>query len=203
MREVQADVTRVFPGTWRWRTAFMLPDRYAWTIQTATEPDHYLFDGAVVRAFIGTRLVAVDSAPHAPLRGQARLEAVVGLDALELPGVRVAPLPASELPPGTRAGLVVVFADDGASYRVAFDRRDRLVWATGPASLPPLGEGAIVARFGDFRRAGGVRLPFRISYALNGEPLAEARVVAVCPNDPRLGAASFQAPELVPDCPRH
>src|SRR5262245_6781583 len=32
IRDVEADVRVGFPGTWRWQTAFMVPDRYAWTI---------------------------------------------------------------------------------------------------------------------------------------------------------------------------
>src|SRR5262245_24062168 len=49
VRQVDAEVYAAFPGTWQWRTAFMLPDRYAWTVFTTGEPMHYLFDGQVVR----------------------------------------------------------------------------------------------------------------------------------------------------------
>src|SRR5262245_29026400 len=58
VREVEADVYAGFPGTWRWRTAFLLPTSYAWSIYTAGAPDHYLFDGGAARAFVGDREVS-------------------------------------------------------------------------------------------------------------------------------------------------
>ena len=199
-RQVEADVYRAFPGTWRWHTVYMVPDRYAWTIFTAAEPDHYLFDGTTVRAFIGGRQVSADSDPSAPLRSHARFTAVVNLDALRLPGVRMAPLPEGELPPGASAGLAVVLADDGAQYRLGFDRRGLLVWAEGPVRLPPLGEGRVVARFSDFRRVAGFLVPFRTSYTVGDQPLADERALAVCPADPAVSLESFRTPRLLPDC---
>src|SRR5207244_7989725 len=92
-RQVEAEVYLAFPGTWRWRTVYMVPDRYAWTIFTAAEPDHYLFDGTAVRAFIGGREVSADTDPSAPLRSNARFTALVNLDALRLPAARPARLP--------------------------------------------------------------------------------------------------------------
>jgi len=202
-RQVEAEVYLAFPGTWRWRTVYMVPDRYAWTIFTAAEPDHYLFDGTTVRAFIGGREVSADTDPSAPLRSHARFTAVVNLDALRLPGVRTAPLPQAELPPGSSAGLAVVLADDGSRYRLGFDGRGLLVWAEGPVRLPPLGQGQVVARFSDFRRVAGFLVPFRTSYTFGDERLADERALAVCPADPGVSLESFRAPRLVPDCGAH
>lgn len=194
VREVESDVHAAFPGTWRWRTAFMAPDRYAWTIFTAGEPNHFLFDGVVVRGFIGSREVSVDRAPDAPLRSHARFTAIAQLDALRLPGVHVQPLADGELPAGVVAGLAVALADDGARYRLGFDREMLLVWVEGPIRLLPLGEGTLTARFGDFRRTGGFLLPFATSYTFGGAALAEERALAVCPNDPRVTIEAFRTP---------
>jgi len=200
VREVEAEVHVGFPGRWRWRTAFTVPDRYAWTIFTASEPSHFLYDGSSVRAFIGGREVAVDAARGAPLRSHARFAAVVNLDALRLPGVSVAPLAPDELPPGATAALAVVFADDGSRYRLGFDERTLLVWAAGSVSLPPLGQGELTVRFADFRRARRLLLPFRTTYTFGGAPLAEEQALAVCPLAARLPEESFRAPASVPDC---
>ena len=200
MREVESQVYVGFPGTWRWRTAFMFPDRWAWTVFTAAEPNHYLFDGRTVRAFIGAYEVSADADPSAPLRSHGRFFAVVHLDALRLPGASVQEMPAGELPPGTVAGLRVVLADDGSRYRLGFDERALLVWAAGPVRLPPLGAGEVEARFDDFRRAGDLLLPFRTAYAFAGAPLATERALAVCPNAPGVGLESFQVAGRVPVC---
>ena len=202
VRQVEARVYTGFPGLWHWRTAFLAPDRYAWTIFTSGEPDHYLFDGVATRAFIGQREAALDPDRGAPLRTHARFTAVANLDVLRAPGVRVASLPAGELPPGTAAGLTVMFIDDGTRYRVAFDDRARLVWMAGPLALPPLGAGEVMARFTDFRSVDGFVLPFRTSYTFATQALADERTLAVCPNDPRLAERAFREPEALPDCGR-
>src|SRR6266699_2637824 len=64
-----------------------------------------------------------ESRPAATSKGRvaAIFAALVNLDALRLPGVRTAPLPQTELPPGGSAGLAVVLADDGSRYRLGFD----------------------------------------------------------------------------------
>jgi hypothetical protein len=200
VRQVEADVRVGFPATWHWRSVFMLPDRYAWSLETNTNPYHYLFDGRTVRAFIGGRLVAVDDAPGAPLRSHARLTAVVNLDALRLPGVSVAELAPDELPPGTVAGLRVVFASDGAQYRLGFDRDALLTVVTGPVDLTPYGRGEVTVRFADFRSVRGMRMPFRVSWAFGETLLAEERAVAVCPNVAGLTDDSFRDPSLLPGC---
>src|SRR5690349_12141085 len=82
VRRVEADVRIGFPGRWEARTVLLVPDRYALTIETATEADHYLFDGATMRAFIGDAPVAVERNRASALASQARFAAVVNLDAL-------------------------------------------------------------------------------------------------------------------------
>jgi hypothetical protein len=178
----------------------MLPDRYAWSLETDTEPYHYLFDGRTVRAFIGSRLVSADDAPGAPLRSHARLTAVVNLDALRLPRVNVAELAPGELPPDAVAGLCVMFASDGAQYRLGFDRDVLLTVVTGPVDLTPFGRGEMTVRFADFRNAGGMRMPFRASWAFGETPVAEERAVAVCPNVGGLGDDAFHDPAHLPAC---
>jgi hypothetical protein len=198
VRRVEAEVHAGFPGRWRWRTAFLAPDRYAWTIFTTGEPDHYLFDGTTTRAFVGRRPVVVHDG--GPLRTHARFVAVTNLDTLRLPGVQVAPLPREELLPGAAAGLAAVFADDGSRYRLGFDDRALLVWVAGPVALPPLGEGELVARFTDLRRVHRFLLPFRTVYIFGSRPLAEEHALAVCPADPRLTERAFREPAALPDC---
>src|SRR2546426_11204699 len=149
---------------------------------------------------MGGREGSADTAPSAPLRSHARFTGVVNPAALRLPGVRTAPLPQAELPPGASAGLAVVLADDGSRYRLGFDERWLLAWAEGPVRLPPLGQGQVVARFSDFRRVAGFLVPFGISYTFGEERLADERALAVCPDNLGVGAESFRAPRLVPDC---
>ena len=199
VREVEADVFVGAPGRWSWRTAFLYPDRYAWTIFTAAGADHYLFDGTVSRTFIERNPVSVDAAPDAPLRSHARFTAVTYLDALLLPGVQVTPLAGSELPDGAAWGLAAVFAGDGARYRLGFDTRDLLVHVEGPLGLPPLGAGMLSARFADFHRTNGLFLPYRTAYSFGEAPLADERAVAICPNV-HLAAEAFRMPAAIPTC---
>jgi hypothetical protein len=200
VRNAEADVQATFAaGRWTWRTAFVAPDRFAWTIDTTGEPHHYLFDGIAVRAFIGRRQVAVDTAPTAPVRTLARFMAVANLDVLLLPGARVEPLPDGERPPGATAGLAVVLAD-GARYRLGLDGEMRVVSTAGPVELPTLGAGELVARYGDFRRVHGFVLPFRTTYAFDGQALADERALSVCPDPPDARDASFRDPTRLPEC---
>ncbi len=201
VRQGETRVHQGIPGTWQWRTAFLGPDRFAVTIVTADEPYHYLFDGRVVRAFIGDRAVSADPDRAAPLRTEVRFTAVVNLDVLRLPGYRVVPLAAAELLPGATEGLAAVSLEDGARYRLGFDDRGLLAWATGTLDLRPVGRGEVIARFGDFRRVKGLVLPFRTTYAFGDTALAEEEALAVCPNLPGDAEAWFQAPRAVPECP--
>ena len=71
VRDSDVQVAMGFPGPWQWRTVAAAPERYAWSIVTNDLPHHYLFDGAVVRAFVGSGLVSEDAAVTAPLRTSA------------------------------------------------------------------------------------------------------------------------------------
>jgi hypothetical protein len=94
VRWIDGDVHASFAaGHWKWRTAYLVPDHYAWTIVTLGETNHHTFDGTTQRTFIDQRQVAEDARPGAPLRTHLRFTAVVNLDALLLPGLRVTPLP--------------------------------------------------------------------------------------------------------------
>jgi hypothetical protein len=199
-RAAAADVQAPFAaGRWTWRTLFQQPDRYAWSIDTLGEPNHYFFDGDVTRLFIGHREISAGTGWNPPLRSIARYVAVVNLDALLLPAAQVAPLPSAELPPSVADGLLVTFADDGARYRIGFDARTLLVWVAGPVALPPLGEGELVARYADFRPAHGLTLPFRTTYTFRGDALAEERTLAACPNVD-VAPAAFRDPGRIPRC---
>jgi len=200
VRAAEADVLAPFAaGHWTWRTLFAPPDRYAWSIDTLGEPNHYLFDGEVTRLFIGRREVSAGAGWNPPLRAIARYVAVVNLDALFLPAVTVAPLTEGDAPPGVVDGLLVTFADDGARYRLGFDAQTLLVWAAGPVTLPPLGDGELVARFADFRQRHGRILAFRTAYLFRGSALAEERTLAACPNV-EVDEAAFRDPMRIPPC---
>jgi hypothetical protein len=180
---------------------FRPPDRYAWSIVTSEEPDHYLFDGQSVRSFVGGREVAADPTPEAPLRSHARFTAVVNLDALLLPGVRVQSVAPEGLAPGVTTALAVVLPEAPAvAYRLGFDADLRLVWAAGPVDLAPYGIRELVARFDDFRRVRGLLLPFHTTYAFGDAPLADETARAVCPNDAAADAATFRTPDDLPEC---
>jgi len=144
--------------------------------------------------------VAVDADPNTPLRTHARFTAVANLDGLLLPGLRIDPLAASDLPPGTVSGVVAVFPDDGAQYRLGFDADLMLVSLTGPIALPPFGEGPLSATFGDFRRILGYWVPFAITYRFHGERLADERALTICPADPRVQPDAVRTPAALPDC---
>jgi hypothetical protein len=191
-RDLELDVRRDLAGTWRWRTVFALPDRYAVTVVTTGEPDHYLFDGAAVRAFVGDALVSEDPTPDAPLRSSARFTAVANLDALLLPGVQVAE---------TGRGLVAVFPDRGDRYMVALDDRLLVASVEGPIDLPPFARGELTVGYDDERRVDGLWLAHRASYVLDGVPLAEERTIAACALPGGLGVATFASPAALPSCP--
>ena len=188
------------PGRWHFARAYLAPDRYAWRIETAGEPDSYLFDGAVVRSFIGASEVARDASPDAALRSHARWTGVMLLDGLDAPGVAVEELPAADVPPGAREGLRVRFAD-GATYRLGFDDAALLVSIDGPLDLWPLGSGPATVRYADPRPAGAVRLPSRATYFTGDRRLADESMLSITVDPPDLTPASFIDPAQLPPCP--
>lgn len=193
----QARVYAGVPGRWQFTRAWLAPDRYAWRIETAGEPDSYLFDGRVVRAFIGSDEVASDASPDAPLRSHARWTALTLLLGLDAAWTAVSELPASDLPADVAAGLLVRFAD-GATYRLGFDRQARLVWAAGPLDLWPIGNGPASVRYADHRRVNGVLLPFAATYFAGDKRLAVESIAAACVDPPDLIPAAFVDPGALP-----
>lgn len=199
VRTADAEVEAGFPGTWRWRMTFLVPDRYAWSITTMAGVDHYLFDGTAVRAFVGGRELGADTRPNAPLRTQAAFIAATNLDTVRAGGTAT-PLPPGELPPGVASGLTVTMPEHGASYRLGFDERLLLVWASGPFDVPQTGRVELTARYGDYRRVRGLWLPFLVTYEIGSRRLAVERALRVCPNPPELTAAAFLDPDRLPAC---
>lgn len=199
VRAGDARVRTGFPGVWHWRSVYRVPDLYALSVDTATEPYHYLFDGTTVRAFAGRQAIAVDAGREAPLRSQARFFAAANLDALRLPRYRIAPLAPADLATGAREGLAAVDTETGATYRLGFDRRGVLVWLTGPLDLAPLGRGEVTARFDDFRHVGGLLMPFRTAYGFGDTPLVEEQASAVCPNV-EVTREALRDPGALPGC---
>lgn len=185
------------PGRWPYTRFWLAPDRYAWRIDTAGDSDTYLYDGRVVRAFIGTDEVASDASPDAPLRSHARWTRLMLLDGLDAPGTAVAALPNAELPAGIDAGLRVTLAD-GAVYRLGFDRAARLVWMAGPLDLWPIGSGPATVRFADHRRIDGRLIPFAATYYAGDKRLAEETILGACIDPAGLTAAAFVGPEALP-----
>jgi hypothetical protein len=202
VRQVEAEVAIAFPGTWRWRTALLVPDHFALTVYTTREADHYVYDGRATYAFVGQRQVAIDPRVDSPLRSLARFTAVVGLDALRLPRARLGAA-AGAGPAAAAAGAAVevevALLDDGARYRLGFDGRERLVWASGPLALDPFGEGEVTARFDDFRPAAGRLLAHRAEYLFRGRPLARERTLSAC-LAAGLAPAAFAVPWTLPEC---
>lgn len=200
-RTVEATVTADYPGTWRARLVFAQPERFAWTIETVAEPDHYLFDGEAVRAFVGSALVSVDTDSAAPLRTYARFTAVMLLDALRRPEAAVQELAPAALPPGADAGLAVTFADTPGRFVLGFDDDARLVSISGPLDLPTVGPATVTAELSDFTRVRGWELPRRIRYLVGDRLLIDERAVALCPDPAGLDAAAFRDPAALPACP--
>ncbi|UCE85629.1 MAG: hypothetical protein JSU66_15055 [Deltaproteobacteria bacterium] len=194
-REAEVRVYYGFPGLWRWEMAFLAPEHYRFTLITDADPQHYVFDGAVGRSFVGTRLVTVDRSEAPALRSHARWMAITSLDVLaDSSRVTLAEFE----PPGAVAGaaraLRARFRDEPDVYELYFDRAGRLIGAEGPISIPGLGAGRLRARFTDFRAVDGFVVPFATRYSLDGEPFFDERVVRFVPNDPALDAAGFERP---------
>lgn len=197
--DAEADVHVGTPGRWEYTRAFLSPERYGWRIFTTAEPLTTLFDGTIVRSFVGTGEVSADTAESAPLRSHARWTAVVTLEALRQADLAIEPLPSAALPAGAREGLIVTFPD-GSVYRLGFDADMLLIWAQGPLDLSPLGSGRVTAEFSDFRRTAGLRLPFAATYWMDDLRLADETIRAACVDPADLTPASFTDPDQLPTC---
>jgi len=200
-RESRTEVWVGFRGTWRWRTVTAGPNRYAWSIETTGEPTHYLFDGRVVRAFVGSALTSEDASPTAALRTHARFTSVMFLDAFRTPGVRVRELAAAERPPEAAFGLEAVFPDTGDRYLIGLDAGRLVVSVEGPVLLPPFERHAVRAVLDDHRRVGGYTVAYHTRWTADGQPLADERTVQACPLAREPPAAAFASPAALPRCP--
>jgi hypothetical protein len=201
---VRASETQVwlgFPGTWRWRTVVAAAERYAWSIETTGEPTHYLFDGRVARSFVGGALTAEDASAVAPLRSQARFMAVMQLDGLRAPNVRVRELSPAGRPSGATYGLEATYTDSGDRYLIGLDAQRLVRSVEGPVSLPPFGRPLMRVVLDDQRRVGGYRLAYRATWTADGAPLADERTLAACALDHELPATAFVVPATLPTCP--
>jgi hypothetical protein len=58
----------------------------------------------------------------------------------------------------------------------------------------------VTARYEDFRRVGGLWLPFRTTYEIDARPLAVERTLRLCANQPGLDPAAFESPDRLPAC---
>jgi hypothetical protein len=202
VRVSDVDVHSGFPGRWRWRTVFLPPDRYAWSVETTHDPMHYLFDGTIMRVYLGGALTAEDASPDAPLRSHARVVGVALLDVLRAPNVSVRELAREELPPECRAGLAAAFADPPAVYRVCLDDRLLVRRVDGPVDLSPIGRGTVSVRFDELRRVDGLVFARRARWLLDERLLADECVTHLCVAPPELDAASFHDPSTLPGCER-
>lgn len=193
-RDVEADVKVGFPGTWRWRFDYRVPDRLRWTLETYGEEQSYAFDGATARYFLGSARIGADPRVG-DFRSQVRWMSVTTLDALVgSDAITLRELAADELPAGSAAGLDVTYRDDGSRYALYFDPGDRLIAAAGPIVIPTIAAGRMHAAFADFRDTSGFSLPYRGTYTLNDQPLFEERVLRYVPDDPRLERDDFRGP---------
>ncbi len=194
-RESDADVHAGFPGQWRWRLDYAVPDRLRWTIETYGEEQSIAFDGSAVRYYLGS--APIPSAPEAlgDFRSVVRWTAVTTLDALrDDPRLEVRELSRNDLRAGIAAALEVTYRADGARYVLWFDDADLLVGAEGPIALPTIASGRMQAAYAQFATTGGYLLPARGTYTLDGRPFFDETVRRWIPNDSRLGASSFAGP---------
>jgi len=198
IRRSDVRVTMGEQGAWQWRTVAALPERYAWSIVTNDLPNHYLFDGSVVRGFVGSRAVSADASPEAALRTHARFAAVANLDVLRLPGILVRVTATSE-PSGTR--LDVVFTDRDDRYEVWLDADDLVRRVAGPIDLSPLARGRLLATYDDFARVAGRRIARQIRYQVDGNVLADEHVTSACVLVESPPATAFASPAGLPECP--
>jgi hypothetical protein len=96
----------------------------------------------------------------------------------------------------------VTFPNGDDSYVVLFDDRLRPIQVEGPVDLTPIGRGRLVARQDDFRPVDGRWLPHHVVYTLDGDVLADERVVAACVGAERLLDETFRHPARLPPCGR-
>jgi hypothetical protein len=178
VRESDLRAYEGFQGAWSWELAYAQPEHLSVALHTAAEDQRLETDGITVRTYVGRALVSTEPARTSAVAALARFVALTSLDVL-LDSERIAwqELPESERPAGAARALRAHFRDaPGHALRLGFDADARLLVADGTVAVPGLGEGPIEARFADYRRVGGRRLPFEIRYRFRGAPLLDERV---------------------------
>ena len=187
-RASTVDLRVGYPGRWLSRATSAGPERYAWTYDTTGAPFGYLFDGQVVRSFVGAGQVTEDSSPTAPLRSHARFTAVMLLAALQGAGTVVEP-------------TGVAFADAPEPYRLTFDAAGLLARVDGPLEFPGLPPAIVTAALSDYRAEAGLLLPHRIRYTSADQELADEQVTDYCIYPQGLPDTAFRAVSGLPSCP--
>ena len=192
-REVDAKVYRGVPGDWRWRSVFLVPESYRWTLRTYGEDQTYSYDGKTVIAFLGDAPIPAPASAVSSFRTHARWFAVTSLDVLlDRQRVTWSEVGRGALPGDAAWGIRARYLDSGEAYTLFFDERNLLVGAEGAVSIAPFGEGEMRAKFGEFRRVGDYVVPWAASYTLDGAPLFDERVLVFVPDDPSVTPESFR-----------
>ena len=188
-RVVSAEVLSGMPGTWAWEVDFEVPSSFRWSLETFGEDQTLLFDGETVRYRLGAILLPARPG-DAATRSQARWFGVTTLDVLTEAGVRWRELDPSEIPGPYRRGLRATFDDLEEPFDLLFDEDLLLGRASGMLAVPPIGRGRVDATFSDYRRVGGLLLPFEADYHLEGRPYMVEKTHSWRPNL-RFGAGAF------------
>jgi hypothetical protein len=165
-----------FPGHWQWELSFRRPDRFRLTLLTSGDDQIWESDGTTLRTYLGSALVAEEPAPGGCFDSLARWLAITSLDAVLSPPIQWSAV-AGPLPYDAAYAARVHCDGLPQRFELYFDRELRLLAAEGPASIPTLGSGRLLARYRDYRRIDGRWLPQRIEYTLDGQPFCEESVV--------------------------
>src|SRR5262249_8710758 len=76
--------------------------------------------------------------------------------------------------------IVVSFSQGGDDFRIYIEAQTRLPAQTEILEDDPLeGDSSYMLKYGDWRKADGVMLPFSLRYELNGRPLQEEQIKSI------------------------
>ena len=92
---------------------------------------------------------------------------------------------------------LVSFTDSGDEFRIYFDAKSHLPAQVDILEDDPLeGDSSYLLRYGDWRKVGGVLMPFNLRYELNGKLLQEEQIKSIQHNVV-VAADAFAIPEGV------
>ena len=92
---------------------------------------------------------------------------------------------------------VLSFSDGGDEFRIYIDPETRLPSQTEILEDDPLeGDSSYMLRYGDWRKADGILLPFSLRYELNGKALQEEQIKSIR-NNATLASNIFALPDSV------